>query len=322
MVLDPYQTSYGSLLKIDKIEKMVTEYLISTTSINLNYEYAETMNVGLVFITGFDLAEQNIPAFDHPLVINKSNRTIVVTDVRKYISKVEKQPISLQEVARDMGNLKFCILRSIATADLLNEEYSKYKTYSRAIGSGFGFFIGHVVDSMVRLNPLEKVNVEITAAYYMLHSLFDSKEFDNPEKYNYIRSSIKAILSRCKYSIPMQMAAIEAVVDKLADLKYGGNIDTLLSYIVEQLDNGKDKVINKQVLINAVSNMWFGHGGSETILISLEHLPTWVSLLYTVEANTMFKKTRLATILSKHATQIGLKDYVGLVEKDLKAKEI
>ena len=322
MYIDQYSTSYGKLLKVKPTEQKILEYLIKTDNTNLNYEFKQEGNVNLVYITGCDDLERDIPSFDHPIITNYRNKDIVVTDVRKYITKQENQPLSLLDVARDLGNLKFCILNSLIISDLLNEKYSKYKPYTKTIGSGFGFFISHTLDMIIRLNPIEKVNVEVCSAYFMLHKLYDPKEFSNPESYKYIQSSILAVLTRSKYSIPLQPNVIEGIIGRVEDIEYTGTIDNLIVYLSKLLDNGKEKMLNRQILVNAVSNMWFGHGGSESILISLEHIPTWMSLLYTIESNSMFKKTRLASIISKHGSQIGLKEYVSLIEKDIKEKEI
>lgn len=321
MDLNPYHTSYGQLVKTKNIEEKILEYLIKTDYINLNYEYI-SKDCKLVYITGFNDEERDIPNFDQPLILNHRGETTIVADLRPYVTKQQTQPANLASIARDSGNLKYCVLNTLIISDLISGNYGKYKPYNKAIGSSFGFFMGHVLDMIIRLNPIEKVNVEVTAAYYMLHKLYDSSEFSNKDSYKYIKDSIMATLARCKYSIPLQMNAIEGIIGKIEDIEYTGTIDNLLQYLSRQLDNGKEKVLTKQVLINAVSNVWFGHGGSETVLIALEHVPTWMSLLYTIETNSMFKKTRLATIIHKHATQIGLKEYANLMDKDIKAREL
>lgn len=322
MDLNPYHTSYGRLIKTKLIEEKIIEYLIKTDEENLNYEYSNNPGSKLIYITGCNDLEKEIPSFDQVFITYHNNADIIATDLRKYVTKQDTRALNLSDIARDTGNMKFCILNSLIVSDLLNENYSKYKTYSKTIASSFGFFIGYIIDSIIRLNPIEKVSIEVTAAYYILHKLYDSSEFENVDSYRFIKESILAILSRSKYSIPLQASGIEGIINKIEDITYTGTIDNLLEYLSKQLDNGKDKILNKAVLINAISNTWFGHGGSETILISLEHLPTWMSLLYTIEANSMFKKTRLASIINKYSSQVGLKSYVDLIEKDIKAREL
>lgn len=322
MDLNPYHTSYGRLIKTKLIEEKIIEYLIKTDEENLNYEYSNNPGSKLIYITGCNDLEKDIPSFDQVFITYHNNADIIATDLRKYVTKQDTRALNLSDIARDTGNMKFCILNSLIVSDLLNENFSKYKTYSKTIASSFGFFIGHIIDSIIRLNPIEKVSIEVTAAYYILHKLYDSSEFENIDSYRFIKDSILAILARSKYSIPLQANGIEGIINKVEDITYTGTIDNLLEYLSKQLDNGKEKILNKAVLINAISNTWFGHGGSETILISLEHLPTWMSLLYTIEVNSMFKKTRLATIINKYSSQVGLKSYADLIEKDIKAREL
>lgn len=322
MDLNSYHTSYGRLIKTKLIEEKLLEYLIKTDEENLNYEYSNNPGSKLIYITGCNSLEKEIPSFDQVFITKHNNVDIIATDLRKYVAKQDTRALNLSDIARDTGNMKYCILNSLIVSDLLNENYIKYKPYSKTIASSFGFFMGHIIDTIIRLNPIEKVAIEVTSAYYMLHKLYDSSEFENKDSYKYIKDNIIAILTRCKYSIPLQVSGIEGILSKVEDITYTGTIDNLLEYLSKQLDNGKEKILNKAVLINAISNTWFGHGGSETILISLEHLPTWMSLLYTIETNSMFKKTRLATIIHKYNNQVGLKSYADLIEKDIKSREL
>jgi hypothetical protein len=56
--------------------------------------------------------------------------------------------------------------------------------------------------------------------------------------------------------------------------------------------------------MNSLSSIWYGHGTSETINISLEHPPTWIALLYTVFSSRSYKKTRLSMLLDKNKKNI------------------
>lgn len=310
-ICSPYETTYGKLLNSETIIKALIRYLAGTKSTNLNYEYDPKSDIGLVFITGFDNDEQELPAWDHP-VIFKDHRgnTIIASDLRKYVKVIKgQQPLTITEITKDKSNIDFIILRTLVTADFSMGYFGNFRNEFKSVISGFSLIMSNIINSLVIMNPVEKVNVEIVLAYYVNVLLTNSDVSD-------MKPVIKARILSSKLSIPLTNKAIDNIVDIL-DPEFR-DINSLMNNIKLALPEEKAKLINTSVIVNGMSSMWYGPGGSEAMVMSVEHLPTWIALMYVNINDNTFKRSRLAMMLEKHNKNIKNTEFSKAIELYIK----
>ena len=100
--IDPYLTSYGRLINIENLKKELLKYVITNDS-NLNYEYATEDQSKLVFITGYNSEEKELPLFEHPIIIKdmKNNRGDLYLEIQiQNPSNLTEKQIELYEELR------------------------------------------------------------------------------------------------------------------------------------------------------------------------------------------------------------------------------
>lgn len=303
--LSPYQTTYGEMVNTSKLVKDLVKYLASTRNTNLNYEFQNTSECKLVFILGIDQEEKDLPLWEHPLVLKDlNNNNVVAVDLRKFVKKIDEQPMSVTEIIKDPSSVNFLIVNALTTMDYVDGNFGYFRDYTKAMATSFSYVVSHLVNSIVGLNPVEKVYVEIVLAHYVNMLLSDTSDKSD------LVPSLIARISNMKLSIPVNKKSVEVVMGKINhDVS---DIDDLMDNIKIVLPEEKRTLIDVNALINVISNIWYGPGNSETIVISLEHLPTWLTLVYTSIADKGFKRTRLAMMLDKFSRQIGSKEF----EKD------
>lgn len=317
MILDPYSTTYGKIVNIGKLKNDLEKYIIGTSLINLNYEFKNNDNTNMIFITGCNIEEKELPPFDSPILIEHRNKINVISDLRKYLVKLEEQPLNVLDVAKDTGNAEFIAIRNIVTADYAAEYIGLYKPYLKNVTSAYSILISHVIDTIIKLNPEERINVELAAAYFYLHSFINPEELKNPDSTDYIPNLLEANLNTIKFSFSLNSKVISNFINKVIDIQYDGTINNLLEYVKRAVGNDKEKLININVVINVLSGLWYGHGGSEVMLISIEHAPTWISLVYTSLSNSNFKRSRLTQILTKYSNKIDVVDFIKRFKLDM-----
>lgn len=320
MIIDPYLTTYGKVVNIAKITQAVKEYLVKTDLINLNYEYKQYDECHIVFITGCNEMEREIPPFNNPLILQDiKGKTKVAVDVRPYITKLDEQALDLRKVSKDLGNLDFCAYRAVVTAGLYCGYYGYYKKYSRNLAAAYAFLISYIIDNIVKLNVAEKVNVEIAAGYFLLQNFVPADEFTDRTNRDLIHDNIRANLSKVKLSYAVDSKFIEGLISRYIDIEYNGTIDNLIEYVKLSLENGKEQLINKNTFITLFGRMWYGHGKSETMLIGLEHLPTWFALVYSGLSNSVLKRSHLGTVLSKYSSKIDVNTFIKEFQRDMES---
>lgn len=306
LMKSPYETTYGQMINTAKLQKDLVKYIGYTRNNNLNYEYHNTDGTNLVFILGVDADEQELPIWEHPFLFNDiNNKPTVAVDLRKFVKKVNEQPMTIEEVIKDSGSVQFLILNALLTTDYRDGNFGYFRTFNKPVATSFSYVMSHMVNSIVGLNPVEKVHVEIVLAHYINMLLTDSSEKED------MVHQIVARISNMKLSVPVNNKSIEAVMLKIEHNV--SDFDGLMENIKTVLPEEKRDLIDVNSFINVISNIWYGPGNAETVVMSVEHLPTWMTLAYINVADKSFKRTRLATMLDKHSRQLDAKQF----EKDM-----
>ena len=317
LIIDPYSTSYGKLINKDKISKELTKYLITTRNGNFNYEYQNIEENDIVYILGFDQNEQDLPMFTHPIVFkDMKEREHIGIDLRKYVKFIGEQPLNIEEVYKDSAGCKFLITSSIVISDFLAEHLEEYRKIFKSVTSAYAVLVSNIVDMVIKLNPLEKYDLEIAIAYYANLLLVSTKNIEE------FRDSIIARLNNTKFSLPNNKKHIETIVINLEKIITEYSIVGLINVIKAILPEEKAELINESIFVNMLSNLWFGPGNNETIIMALECMPLWIALVYSCVDDVTFKRSKLSTIFDKYSKNIDSKELVKTMELIIKSRRL
>jgi len=314
MIINPYETSFGSMINKKPIVEGLTKYLVSS-DLNLNYEYSNADDCRLVFITGINDDEKELTLWEHPILFeDHRGKKIVAVDMRKYVKITSDEISNLQSVVKDKGGYEYMLLRAMVMADMASEVYGSFTVIEKNISLAFSYWLSDSINSVVLLNPLEKATLEVIIMHYanmlMVNGNVDSGSVET--------SKVK--ISKSKISIPMNVKGVTVIIDKLKhDV---GDIDDLVANIKAGLDSPKADMIDVNTLVNMLSSSWFGPGGSESVMIAVESMPTWIAMLYSSSSNKSYKRSRLATILEKHGRKIDLKELNKTLELYIKDRTL
>ena len=299
MIINPYETSFGSMINKKPIVEGLTKYLVSS-DLNLNYEYSNADDCRLVFITGVNDDEKELPLWEHPILFeDHKGKQVVATDMRKYV-KLAGDFTNLRSIVKDKGGFEFMLLRAMVMSDMASEVYGSFTIIEKNISLAFSYWLSDSISSVVLLNPLEKSVLEIIIMHYS-NMLLVNGEIDSST----VETS-KVKISKSKTSLPMNLKGVSPIIDKLKhDVK---DIDDLVANIKAGLDSPKTDMIDTNTVVNMLGSSWFGPGGSESVMMGIESMPTWIAMLYSSSSNKSYKRSRLATILEKHGRKIDLKE--------------
>ena len=266
-----------------ELEKKLRELLLRDD--RLSYEFIGK-NRDLIFITGCSLEEQELPPFDHPFMIDGvMGRKYIVTDLRKYIKKVDDKPIVLKDIISNHSYAMFQINRAILLDIYLEDDGYKLYLAQDNLGIIFANLIASAVNSIIKLNPKERLEVEGVCYMYVV-AMFN-KSYSRDDFSNYI----KPLLRKAKLSLPVTV--------EIADNVMSTNIlaNTFMGCFenIQRVLGEKSKALQVKQLFNTLANVWYGPGTMETTLLSLEDISTMLALYLTAYNDTSFKKSRLST---------------------------
>jgi len=312
--IDPYKTTYGKNINTSKLVTELTKYYIENGSVNLGYEFATNGDCDYLLVSGKNDDEKELPLWDHPIVVTMhNNNKFIAVDLRRYLN-ITGDVSELTDSVKDINGFIFTMLRAMLMMDVVNEDYSALKDIEKNLASAFAMWISDTINSAIGLNPIEKLNVELAAGYYFYIMMLNR----DPESEDLRMIAYK--LSKTKLSLPSSLKSIESVVANL-----DGNIDSidgLIGNIRIVLGEPKNKLIDLNMLVNIIANSWFGPNGSESVLMSLEHYPTFVAMVYVNLNSKIYKRSRIAMSLDKNNNKIKGKDIAASVDKYIKSRTV
>lgn len=314
---NPYHTTYGRFINTTKIKESLDKYVTLNKDINLSYEYFIDTDeeLRIVFITGYNSDEQELPIWEHPLVFESMDKVIVVAvDVRKYVKPNSELSSKLSDIVKDASNLNFNIIRTLLTAEYAVGNTRVIKNGNKTMSMGMALWLSNIINTIVTLNPVEKLHVEIAIAFSI--NMMTISEDDRADSAHVAEARILSY----RLSLPVSKTAMKVVVDKL-NINVT-DIDKLVDNIRSVLPAEKAKIIDTNGVVNLVNNSWFGPGGVETVMMALENLPTWIALLYIALSDKTFKRSKIATALDKISAKIKAKEFIRYVEIYIKENKV
>jgi len=300
-MFNPYMTTYGTLLSIAPLKAALIRYINIVNLDELEFEYPSSGDVKYIFITGYSDEEKELPVWEHPLVLKTiKGISVVISDVRKFVTKTNELPARLEDVVKDKNSLDFIITRTMITADFVEGSLGKFRGIYNPSTTAMGIWISGMIGAITPLDPLEAFNVEIIASVYANSLYYEQKD---------IKDNIDTIIARvitAKHSYKFNKKEIRALADSYT-ITDKGLLETLLYNISNVLPEEKHQFITIDNVIGIMGNIWYGPGSSETPIMALENMPTWLALLNAVINNRSYAKSRIGTLLGKHSRVIDSK---------------
>ncbi len=295
-IINPYTTTMGSMLKIAITSKELIKYLTSTNLGGLNYEFINTKEVNYTMLTGCTTQEKELPAFNHPVIVESvMGNTHICVDVRKYVTSTVVQPNSIQSITKDSVSVIFSTLRAMIMGDYIGGRFGVLLPIYKNMATAYAMLISKLLQPILSLTYVEKLNVEIVAAHYFYSRLTTDDTADMQE-------SIMGRITTTELTARPGIAMVKEIVGSINQMVDG--VDTLIENIIKILPEYKSKMLTTDVLVNTLNNLWYGVGNKETMVIGLEHMPTFMSMVYCTLYDNTYRRSRLFTILDENKRKI------------------
>ena len=232
-----------------------------------------------VILYGLSDVEKEITPFNHPLV-NRDNNWIAL-DLRNMVKLTsDKENFEV----RNDSEYNLAIQRFILTGMwCVGKQSSLYSLK----------FPHFVFANWLSENLTKKFGLDLNNQLQLriLALIYYSKLFTN----EYNDDDFGKLIIRLKEDI-LVPTLIEEVYEKINELE---NIDDFCKACYDVTGNIRLKHLDTNVLINTLANNWVGLNGKELVLLSLEHPPTWISLVFASLTQRSFSKNVIGTIVDK-----------------------
>ena len=292
-------------MDVSRVIKNLDKVIIGEKSYEVLSGTGNVVGYRFVFVTGCDEYERDLPVWDHPIIVEDvSKGKVIVTDVRKYLGKVDEKPVFLADVVREKSGLIFSVNRAIIMALVDSGSLGVFKQIQNTTASLFANVINSSVSMYMDLNPREKLLLETVVAFYV-HNMFLINHSENDRV-----AVMKARVLNTKLSLPsLTKKEIDDMI--LSINNFPTTFRELLENIKMVIPDKKD-LFKEEAIYSSLSGLWYGPGAVATSLVHLEDLSTMITLYYSAITDNTYKKTRIANILNNSKRRLDFKTYEDL----------
>lgn len=277
----PYQTTFCTKL-YKNLDTLGSKIRLG----GLELSYPEMFNTakksfkGLVFVTPYE-EHSDIPAFTQYINIGNAEMPKLLIDGRQYLRE-DRSTGHLKSIAENDWLLQST--RMTLNLKLLSEGSSFFMGLGDLPARVFGRWISGILTSKYQLPIESQICALVVSTYYYCAMI-------NPELKQAGSEAREMLVTRVSQ---ITGAVPDMVFDILEDLGPLGNVEDLCNALSENTRQQRTGTIKYQDLIMLLSSSWFGINARENVAISLEHLPTFVAMVYMGLVSSSHKKTVIA----------------------------
>lgn len=278
MKISPYETKPCAGYQMDGIQKALAlaEIEGEIQPLKMNGKYVNS-------VWGISPENKEIPGFAHPLFFKaRDGGELVVLDVRGYTRGRKGEELSIS----NMGEYNFNVVRAALTV------YAQQHGVEDMAGLGdlpmtvFARYLGENITKRLAFSPQEQMLITMVAAVYYACMFRPAGEIDERELQKIALKVARAT------RIPA-----DVVFDHAAALRYMDGPQDLVDVIKEVLNNKRSENLNVPLLFAIVGGGWFGLNQKETMAVALEHLPTFLGMVYMSLLDRSYRNSGIAKIV-------------------------
>lgn len=306
MVILPYQTTLGRLFKVDPYVLAIRKAAIS-----LSLPPMQTVTNETLLDTGYVTPREeheDIPIFAHIVNLGTDEQPMLVVDGRQYMRYDERSGITRLIAANDWQ------LQCIRVALTLKLMESGTASFARLTDFPAKVFTDWITGTLVQrytLRPESEMALRVISVLYYQAMLMP--ELRQP---GHDRVRFAPILARVS-GIPIEFILnlidpdIEGTVGKLENAT---DLAIELSTKSRTLAMGTLKFADLHTLLKST---WYGTNHSDNVGMALEHLPTWIAILYTAVSDRSYRKSKITERAERVGRGNDIRNFIDLVGRSV-----
>ena len=299
MFIDPYATRYAKQYKSDRIKKQVAEALINNdvdqAFVNIAVPGGIIENLSLLVHSD---PGEDIEQFTQPLIINRLGNDHVVLDGRPFITDARGVDKNLSDYrVRQHADFMLLIYRGVFT-DILVKGATDMSSAVHLTIKFFEHFITSTIVTRLNLRNDFDTQKRLSILCYLYYLIMSSEEKVSLEDKR-TREFLKLWIVR---NLPYNAVDVDSVLENIDDMD---SLEGFCANLYNATQNPRLKTMKADDLYTLVAGSWFGINAREIIGVALEHVPTFMALVYSSLTDRSFRKC----VLASRITTFGDRNY-------------
>jgi hypothetical protein len=247
----------------------------------------QVVRVGL--IEGGNTISDTIPYFHHPLFVHDVSKPdeepVVFVDVRDF--GIYNKP-QQQFVIRNKVEYVWAIKRAILNYIWVYGRRETLRDLSALPAAAFSSMIAESVGRRYALDMAQQTTIQVLSCYFYYCQFTDDKEFEEIE--------FNRVVGAIARSTGVQTDYVYRVLNELPVIE---SLEDFCRYAKEKTESVSLTDFNTGILFSITGGNWFGTNSRELMAVALEHVPTWVMIVYGGVTEASFKRSVLAKLLER-----------------------
>lgn len=304
MITMPYQATICAYYSKDKLQTL--ESLVKRADIEYPLPQVVTP-MGNEIDGGFFIGPSDdysdVPNFTQLVNLGTDDKPKIVLDGRPYMRQDQRNGTYRTTAENDYG---FQCARLALTLRMLSGDKQLFRRLGDVPAKTFIRWVTMTLASRYNL-PLEhQLPLMIVSAYYYF-GMMDSEVATNPEE----RVQLAPIIAR------LTGASVNQVMDfadRLGPLQNGNDLAMALSTQTGTIRMGELKFSD---LYTLMASSFVGINARENVGVALEHIPTFIAMVYTALGERSYRKTVLFARAERSGRASDLKQFTDLVYRQI-----
>jgi len=289
----PYETTLGKAWRTNDIENKLQRtsvHLNSTNPVlgvhNLGYIYPR-------FITGTSIYDEDIPLFNHPLIVKDSKDYLkqwVCSDIRPFVSVIKDDTGQGENTFRikNKSDVEFIKLRTILTMYWLNRDYHTIRLQTVYAATIFANWLSDSIGNYYSLDAKDKLLLTVVSFVFYQCQFDDSGDWDS------IKDTIVG------NAVSQLNLPANQLYDLIDNMRYMKNTADYVEQVKHILENVRLNKFDSGILYTIIGHTWFGgFKPKENIVTALEHPPTWITITYMAYKDQTYRNAAISRLLAR-----------------------
>ncbi len=259
--------------------------LLKPISFNIaNVPYTITVKL----VCGGHARLDSIANFNHPVYCqDQMGKLVSYVDARNF-GRWDKAQSRFRISNQD--ELLWQIRRAVLQHLWINEPRGSLRDISILPMKVYANVIAETLERRFALNPAGRVRVATAAAYGYLNLFTDGEEADFDK-------------TAVKISQALGSWGREQVDSVLSEIQPIAGLEDLCEQIKAVSGSVRLEEFNYGMLMTLLSGSWYGNNSREVVCVGLEHIPTWIMMIWSSVSEATFKRSTLAKLVQQYDTR-------------------
>lgn len=221
-----------------------------------------------------------VPAFMHPVVVERDGKKIVFVDVR---SSGKYDEAKGEFKVRNPFENEFITVYGELNNFWINDNPKLLSSVSHLPAALYARWLSENITRRFGLNPQDQLSIAILAAFFYLGQFTNEDEVDLRDL-----QRMCGIISKSVY------VKADMVLNVIEKRPYIKSVAEFIETIKEVTGNVRLNDLNVGTLFSILGNTWYGTNHVELVCAALEFPPAWILLTYASYNDRSYKNTGIA----------------------------